>query len=191
MLGDVDFLTKNVMVTVLIGGEIGLWVLVLAGLVARYLLRLKRVGLALLAATPLVDLAVLVASTVDLASGAKATLAHGLAAVYIGFSVVFGPSMVRWADRWFAHRFAGGPRPVKKTGREKIRHEWREWGKCVLACVLSAALLLIAIALIGAPERVSALWGWLPRLGVFTGIWFVTGPLWQAVFGAREPEPAR
>jgi hypothetical protein len=34
------------------------------------------------------------------------------APAYLGFSVVFGPSVIRWADARFAHRFAGGPPPV-------------------------------------------------------------------------------
>lgn len=101
--------------------EIGFWVVLLAGLATRYLLRRRRLGGVLLAAVPLVDLVLLGATVLDLRDGATAGFAHGLAAAYLGFSVVFGPSMVRVADERFAHRFAGGPPPGRppRTGRRR------------------------------------------------------------------------
>ncbi|RSN34693.1 hypothetical protein DL990_10295 [Amycolatopsis sp. WAC 01416] len=175
-----DFFAENPMAAVIAAGEIGFWVAIGAGLLARYLLRLKRTSTVLLALTPVIDIVVLVATVLDLQGGGKANFVHGLAAVYLGFSVVFGPSMIRWADVRFAHRFAGGPPPPPKPrGREKARVEWREWGKCVLACGIAAAVLLGLIFLVGDGEQVAPLWGWLPRLGVVTAIWFATGPLWQ------------
>ena len=134
------FLAENPMAAVIAAGEIGFWVFIVAGLAVRYALHARRASVVLLAMVPVVDVVVLVATVIDLAGGAKANFTHGLAAVYLGFSVVFGPSMVRWADARFAHRFAGGPPPPpKRYGREKLRHEWREFGKCVLACGLAAA----------------------------------------------------
>lgn len=177
-----DFIAENPMAAVIAGGEIGFWVAIGAGLLARYLLRLKRTSTVLLALTPVIDIVVLVATVLDLQDGAKATFVHGLAAVYLGFSVAFGPSMIRWADVRFAHRFAGGPPPPPKPrGREKARAEWRDWGKCVLASALAAGVLLVLIVMVGDTEQVAALWGWLPRLGVVTAIWFATGPLWQVL----------
>ncbi len=162
--------------------EIGFWVLLVGGLVVRYPLRQRRVSTVLLAAVPVVDLVLLVVTVIDLLNGAVPNITHGLAAAYLGFSVVFGPSMVRWADVRFAHRFAGGPPPVRLHGREKARKEWRDWGKCVLACAISAGLLLAAIFVVGRPGQVQPLWDWLPRLGTVTGIWFLVGPLWQEIF---------
>lgn len=181
------FFAENPMAAVIAGGEIGFWVLIVAGLAVRYGLRARRLSVVVLAMVPLIDVVVLVATVIDLAGGAKANFTHGLAAVYLGFSVVFGPSMVRWADARFAHRFAGGPPPPpKRQGREKLRYEWREFGKCVLACGLAAAALLAAIFVIGTPEQVAPLWDWFPRLGTVTTIWLVTGPLWQELSGRRE-----
>ncbi|MFI5608264.1 hypothetical protein [Amycolatopsis sp. NPDC051903] len=75
----------------------------------------------------------------------------------------------RWADVCFAHRVAGGPPPAPNLrGKAKARHEWREWFKCVLACVI-AVLLLVAIFVIGRPGQVGPLWDW-PPLGALTGI---------------------
>ncbi|WP_414937520.1 hypothetical protein [Amycolatopsis sp. cmx-11-51] len=175
-----DFIVENPMAAVIAGGEIGFWVAIVAGLVARYVFKLKRTSAVLLLLTPVIDLVVLAATVVDLQNGAKANFVHGLAAVYLGFSVVFGHSMIKWADVRFAHRFAGGPPPEPEpTGRAKARVEWRDWFKCVLACGLAAGVLLLLIAMVGDTEQVDPLWGWLPRLGVVTAIWFATGPLWQ------------
>jgi hypothetical protein len=182
------FLAENPMAAVIAAGEIGFWLFIVAGLTVRYAFRARNASVVLLAMVPLIDVVVLVATAIDLTGGAKAGFTHGLAAVYLGFSVVFGPGMVRWADARFAHRFAGGPPPPpKRRGKEKLRHEWREFGKCLLACALAAVALLAAILVIGKPEQVAPLWGWLPRLGVLAAIWLVTGPVWEELFGRREP----
>jgi hypothetical protein len=85
---------------------------------------------------------------------------------------------------------AGPPPKPKLQGRAKISHEWREWYKCVVACVIAAVLLLAAFLVIGKPGQVGPLWDWLPRLGGLTGAWLLFGPVYQEVFG-RKSEPAR
>ncbi|MGW4062362.1 hypothetical protein ACWEGE_29045 [Amycolatopsis sp. NPDC004747] len=180
------FFAENPMAAVIAAGEIGFWVFIAAGLAVRYVLRARRVSAVLLAMVPLVDVVVLVATVLDLSTGGEPGFTHGLAAVYLGFSVVFGPGMVRWADGRFAHRFAHAPLPPKPQGREKLRHEWRAWGKCVLACGLAAVTLLAVIFAIGEPARVAPLWGWFPRLGTVTVIWLFTGPVWEELSGRRE-----
>lgn len=184
MNGVQSYVAHNPATLAIVAGEIGFWVFLLVGLFTRYALRMRRFSTVVLLALPVIDLGVLIVAVVDLAGGATANLSHGLAAVYLGFSVVFGPSMVRWADVRFAHRFAGGPPPGRTpAGRARIGKEWRDWFKCVLACVIAVALLLVAIALIHQPSRTGALWGWLPRLGGLSGVWLLFGPLYQEVFG--------
>ncbi|GAA2271504.1 hypothetical protein GCM10010402_29590 [Actinomadura luteofluorescens] len=171
------------LLAVIAGCEIGFWVLLAAGLLARYPLRLRRTGAALLLCVPLVDLVLLAATATDLRGGATAGTAHGLAAAYLGYSVAFGHSMTRWADERFAHRFAGGPPPTRapKYGAARVRHEWREFGKAALATAIACALLLAMIALVGDADRTRALDAWLGRLGFVLAIWFlwpVTTTLW-------------
>ena len=146
---------------VIVACEVGFWVVLLAGLVARYVLRRPRLGGALLVCVPLVDLALLVASMVDLRGGGEAGVGHGLAAVYLGVSVAWGHSMVRWADARFAHRFAGGPPSERPpgTGMEHARHERRQWARHLLAWAVGCALLLGGVALVGDAGRTEALWG--------------------------------
>lgn len=180
------------LVGLIIACEVAFWVVLAAGLTARYPLRRPRLGAALLLAVPLIDLVLLVASLIDLRSGGEATLAHGLAAVYLGFSVAFGHSMVRWADQRFAHRFAGGPPPVKppRYGWARTRHEWREWGKALVAWAVACGLLLGGIAMVGDPDRTTELEAWIARLTTVLVIWLVGWPVFYTVFPKREPRAA-
>ncbi len=181
--------------TVLIAAaEVAFWAILAAGLAARYLLRRQTLGIVLLAMVPLVDLVLLVATTIDLAGGATATGGHGLAAAYIGVSVAFGPSMIRWADERFAHRFAGGPPPWKppKGGRERARYEWREFGKAALAWAIGVGLLGLAIAIVGDAERTEALLGWIARLTMVLAIWSlwpITHTLWPNQVKTADCDP--
>jgi hypothetical protein len=164
------------MVTLIAACEIGFWVLLGAGLVARYLLRWRQVSTVLLICVPLVDVVLLVATVIDLSGGATANTTHGLAAAYLGFSVAFGHSLMRWADQRFAHRFANGPAPWKppKSGPARVRYEWREWGKCVLASAIACAVMLVLIFVVSTPDHTKALWTeMMPRLGVITSIWLI------------------
>lgn len=170
--------------------EVGFWVVLLCGLIARYLLRRQRLGAILLACVPLVDLVLLVATSIHLRSGATADFTHGLAAAYIGFSVAFGHSLIRWADAQFAHRFVGGPPPPRspKAGRARTRHEWREFGKASLAWAISCALLLGGIALVGDPARTSALFEWIGRLTFVLAIWLLW-PISYTIWPGKPQTP--
>lgn len=177
------------LVALILACEIGFWVVLGSGLVARYLLGRRRLGAILLALAPVVDLVLLTATVIDLSRGATAGFAHGLAAAYIGFSVAFGHSMIRWADARFAHRFAGGPPPPRppRHGWARARHEWREFGKAVVAWAVSCGLLVAAIVIVGDPDRTQALTDWLLRLTLVLGIWSlwpITYTLWPA-----KPKP--
>ncbi|MFG2089979.1 MULTISPECIES: hypothetical protein [unclassified Spirillospora] len=175
----------HVLIAIIVGCEIGFWGVLAAGLLARYPLRMRRTGAALLLCVPLVDLVLLAATVIDLRGGATAGAGHGLAAAYLGYSIAFGHSMVRWADERFAHRFAGGPPPRgrPKYGRARTRYEWREFGKAAIATAIACGLLAAMIVLVGDAGRTEALRGWLGRLGLVLAIWSlwpVTHTLWPA-----------
>jgi hypothetical protein len=178
----VEWISENPVVALIAACEVAFWVVAAAGLFARYALRWRRVGMALLIATPVVDVVLLAATVIDLRGGGEAGIPHALAAFYLGFSVVFGHSVIRWADVRVAHRFAGGPPPRKlpKRGPERRAHEWREWGKCLAACGITAAVVLLLSHVVGTPEQTRVLIDSLPRLGVISGLWFVFGPLWTS-----------
>jgi hypothetical protein len=168
--------------------EIGFWVVLGAGLLARYGLRRRRLGGALLLAVPLIDLLLLVLTAVDLRSGAEPDLTHGLAALYLGFSVAFGHDLVRWADVRVAHRFAGGPAPQgppPSGTAARVRKEWRDFGMGVVGAVLSAAVLAGLVAATAPGVDDGPLLGLLPKLVLVLGIWLLAWPVWESVRYAR------
>jgi hypothetical protein len=179
-------------VALIVASEVGFWVLLGAGLLARYLLRLRRLSVVLLLGSPVLDLVLLVATTVDLRRGGTAGPMHGLAAIYLGFTVMFGHALIRWADQRFAHRFAGGPPPWKppKAGWARTRYEWREWGKAVVACGIAAGLLGAGILMVRDAERAAGLVTWLQRMPAVLLIWFIVGPAWATLFPGRAKEDA-
>ncbi|MDT0269992.1 hypothetical protein RM844_27300 [Streptomyces sp. DSM 44915] len=130
-------------VGLILAAEVAFWVVLAAGLGARYVLRRRRLGGALLLGVPLIDVLLLTATAIDLRGGGEMTPAHGLAVIYLGFTVGYGHYLVRWADGHAAHRFGGAPRPAKppRYGMARARHEWRLWRLTLLAVVIS---LLVA-----------------------------------------------
>ena len=181
------FFTDNPVAAVILGGEIGFWVLLFGGLATRYLLRLKRVSTVLLICVPLIDVVVLVATYLHLRSGAEPDVTHGLAAAYLGFSVAFGHSLLRWADQRFARRFAGGPPPWRppEYGGARVRYEWREYGKFLIAWAIATGVIGLFVLAFG--ERAEPMWGWALRLAPVAVIWFLVGPLWWTLSPGKPP----
>lgn len=176
----------NIIVVGILACEIGFWVVLGAGLGARYLLRLKRLSSVLLLCVPLLDLLLLAFITWDLVvNGATADFAHGLGALYLGFTVAFGHQIISRVDARFAHRFAGGPPPFKapKSGQARVRYEWEQWVKMLLCAVIATAVIGLIVWLVGDPPRTEALIGWIGRVWLVTGIWFVGWPLWVTLSG--------
>ncbi len=148
------------MIALIVACEVGFWVLLGAGLAARYLLRSRALSTALLICVPLIDVVLLAATAIDLRRGGEAGFTHGLAAVYIGVSLAFGHQLTAWADQRFAHRFAGGPAPVRPspTGRAHAARERRQWLRHLLAYAIAAAVLAVLSLVVGDPGRTLGLW---------------------------------
>ena len=178
------------LLALIVACEIGFWIMLLLGLTTRYLLRWQRTSAALLLCVPLIDLVLLAATIIDLRNGAVATFAHGLAAAYIGFTVAFGHSTIRWADQRFAHRFADGPPPWRPPsyGWDYTLYEWRIWLRALAGFAVASVLLLAAIVLVEQPQRTEALRIWIPMLGFSLCLWLLFGPLWYTVFPKKKPE---
>lgn len=166
---------------ILIACEIGFWVVIVLGLFVRYLLRARTLGLILLALAPVIDLVLLVTTAGHLWSGAEAEWAHGLAAVYLGFSVAYGHQMVRWADIRFAHRFADGPAPMRLVGSAYTLVCWKDVARTLLAAAISALVLVGLIWLVGNAAQTVALQGWFRILLIICGaelLWAVGYTIW-------------
>lgn len=170
--------------------EIGFWLLLAAGLATRYLLRRPKAGLVLLAAVPLVDVVMLVASILDIHRGGEPSFKHSLAAIFIGVSVGFGHQSLKWADKWAAHYLAGAPRPVQppKKGPERARRERSGWFHHLLAYVVGVGIM-VGLGLLsgrGYDAVLGPAWTWTIVL-VIDGI--VSFSYSFGADAAREKEP--
>lgn len=160
------------MISVIIACEIGFWLLLLAGLAARYIVRAERLSTLLLAAVPLVDVVLLVVTLIDIRHGATIEMSHALAAAYIGISVMFGPGLIRWADRKFAARF--GKRPLHteppKYGAVHAKAERNGWYHHLGAWLICLALLGVIHLVGGHHDETVKLFdlprAWLVILGI-------------------------
>jgi hypothetical protein len=127
---------------------------------------------AVLLCEPLLEVVLLVVTAVDLRGGAEPDWKHGLAAVYIGFTVTHGHYMIKWADGHFLHRFGGGPAPVKppRYGAARAVHEWKMGARAIGGAAIAAALLQLAIWYVDDAAQNESLHMWQMRMGVVAGI---------------------
>lgn len=174
----------------IIGCEIAFWVVLVGGLAVRYLLKRERLSRGLLLSLPAIDLLLLAFTAIDLKSGTQATFAHGLATAYVGFTVAFGSLAVRWADARFAHRFAGGPVPVKAptVGWPAVRFELGLWVRSIVAWAIALACLVGLIAFVNDEKQTEPLLAWFRIATGSVLLWFMFGPLWSLVFFKREAQ---
>ncbi|MPY57694.1 hypothetical protein [Streptomyces spongiae] len=175
-------------VGLIVACEVAFWVLLAVGLTFRYVLRMPRAGLAVLLCEPLLEVVLFAVTAMDLRNGAEPDWKHGLAAVYIGFTVGLGHSMIKWADVRVAHRFAGGPPPVKppKYGTARAVHEWKVAGRWILAAVVALALLQAAVWYVGGDGETESLRAWQQRMLFVIGINLLIAGNYT-LFPKREP----
>jgi hypothetical protein len=164
----------NAIIALIILCEVGFWIFIAAGLLSRYVFKLPKLGIILLSTTPLIDLILLVATAYDLARGATATTAHAIAAIYIGISLAYGKSMIRWADQRFAYYIAKqGEKPKKLYGKAHARKEVKGWLQHLLAYIIGVVLLLAVVYWISDPNRTEALTNVLRIWSIVLGIDFL------------------
>ena len=177
MSNEPDFL----LYALIVACEAGFWVVLLVALAVRYVLRNQPLSRALLLCLPLIDLLLLAFTAMDLRSGSAATFAHGLAAAYVGFTVMFGGMAVQWADAHFAHRFASGPIPAKAPSRgwDAVRYEFRLWGRCIVACIITVILIEALVLLVEGAVATEPLLAWYANAIGCIVFWFIFGPAWS------------
>ncbi|MBT2509958.1 hypothetical protein J7I98_29670 [Streptomyces sp. ISL-98] len=179
-------------VTLIIICEVGFWVLLAGGLALRYLAKMPRTGAAVLLMEPLLEVVLLVVTAVDLKNGAEPDWKHGLAAVYIGFTVALGHRTIKWVDARVAHRFAGGPVPERapKYGTARAVHERKVAGQWILAAVIALGLLQAAVWYVGGDGDVGSLRMWQQKMLIAIGINVIIAARYT-VFPKRAPVGAR
>lgn len=182
-------------VTLIVICEVGFWVLLAAGLATRYLLKMPRTGLALLLCEPLLEVLLLVVTAIDLKNGAEPSWRHGLAALYIGYTVGHGHRTVKWLDGHAAHRLGGGPPPVKppRYGMARARHEGRVWLGSVTAAAVASGLLLLAAWYVGDDGNTDSLKSWIFvawRAAGIHGLIALSYAIWPKKAPAGDPGSA-
>lgn len=151
--------------------EILFWVVIGLGLVTRYVFKLNRLGLFFLALTLVIDFILLIITGVDLYNGATATLAHGIAGVYIGVSIAFGKNMIQWADERFQYYVTKqGLKPVQRFGMEHAKHYMKGWIRHVIAYLIGVGLLAGVIYFIHDPSQTEILRGLIQIWSLVLGI---------------------
>jgi hypothetical protein len=185
-----------VIVALIVACEVGFWVLLALGLAVRYLLKWRRTSVVLLLCEPVLELVLFAATAVDLRNGAEPGWEHGLAALYIGYTVAYGHYTIRWLDGHAAHRLAGAPRPPRppRYGMARARHEGALWLRTLLAAAVALALLQAAVWYVGEGDTSSLRsfqWVALRAVGIH-GLVALTYLLWPKRPNAEpDPEPER
>ncbi|ELS56492.1 hypothetical protein [Streptomyces viridochromogenes] len=183
-------------VALIIACEVGFWVLLALGLAVRYLLKWRRTSVALLLCEPLLEVVLFVATAIDLKNGAEPSWEHGVAALYIGYTVAYGHYTIRWLDGHAAHRLGGAPKPVgpPRYGIPRARHEGRLWLRTVLAAAVACALLQGAVWYVGDDGDISSLrsfqWAALRAAGIH-GLVALAYLIWPKKEPAAPAEEAR
>ncbi|MCX4697887.1 hypothetical protein [Streptomyces sp. NBC_01373] len=183
-------------VALIIACEVGFWVLLALGLAVRYLLKRRRTSVVLLLCEPVLELVLFVVTAIDLKNGAEPSWEHGLAALYIGFTVAYGHYTIRWLDGHAAHRLGGAPKPVgpPRYGMPRARHEGRLWLRTLLAAAVACALLQGAVWYVGDSGDVSSLrsfqWAALRAAGIH-GLVALAYLIWpkKAPAGTEDEQP--
>ncbi|WEH15262.1 hypothetical protein [Streptomyces sp. VNUA24] len=156
-------------VALIIACEVGFWVLLALALAVRYLLKRRRTSVVLLLCEPVLELVLFVVTAIDLKNGAEPSWEHGIAALYIGFTVGYGHYMIGRMDVWAAHRLGGGPKPAgpPKYGLARARHEGMLWVRTVVAAGVALTLLQLAVWYVGDDGNVDSLrsFQWLALRG--------------------------
>lgn len=162
------------MLPYIIAGEVAFWALLLGGFSIRYILRWRSISTVLLTLTPVVDLAIITLTYIDLGRGAPSDFSHGLAAFYVGFSVTFGPEIIRRFDRRFAKKYTGLPEDQLPVVPERSSMQY--WLRCLVAVSITIGLLGIGIAVVGFADSFWLLY-WIISAAFTALMWGVIGPL--------------
>lgn len=118
--------------------EIAFWVCLILGCLLRYVAKLPKLGLGLLAATPIIDLVLLVFFYITLSDDGTSDFMHGFSAFYVAFSVVFGRDIINFVDS-----------KVERRANIRVSDDDQNFKKCLLACLLAIIILVLGIVVVG------------------------------------------
>jgi len=123
--------------------------------------------------TPVVDLALLALTYVDLSSGRSANFIHGLSAIYIGYSVALGPTIIKSLDARLAKRY--GQQPVKPHNESKYQESLSTWKRAFVASSISVLLLGVGVLITGVEGSFWLIY-WVIVAAFIVPMWWFIGP---------------
>lgn len=179
------------MVFWIIAAEIAFWIVIIAGLFTRYVLKAKKLSIIFLYSTPFIDLILLILTAIDLKNGADASIAHGVAAIYIGVSIAYGKTMIKWADEKFQSLILKkGLKKKPLFGVDKGIYEMKMWIRHFLAFIIGGILLVLMALYVGegtlVNENTFSLMRVLSIWGIVLGIDFLIS-FSYIIFPKRKP----
>jgi hypothetical protein len=161
----------NFIAWMIVACEIAFWIVIILGLTARYIFKKEKLSIFFFVLTPVVDLLLLALTSYDLYQGATATVAHGVAAIYIGVSLAYGKSMITWADIRFQYYFLRtGVKPVRLSGKEFSRNERKNLMRHYAAFLIGGSMIGLIIFLINDQSRTESLFAVLKIWGLVIAI---------------------
>ncbi|MEK5232388.1 hypothetical protein MHB42_11525 [Lysinibacillus sp. FSL K6-0232] len=129
------------MIPWIIAAEIAFWIVIILGLISRYVLKMPKLSIFFFALTPVIDLVLIILTTIDLKRGTPASASHGIAAIYIGVSIAYGKTMIAWADEKFQQWFFKKSKKTPLTGKAKGLHEVKMLVRHIGAFAIGAGCL--------------------------------------------------
>lgn len=176
---------------VIIGCEVGFWVLLAGGLATRYWWKRRLLSTILLLAVPLVDVVLLGFAVWDMSNGAVASARHGIAAACIGYGVVFGHRTIRWVDRYAAHRLADGPAVYRppKFGAKRVRYEAVYIAQYWAAYAVMWLVVWLCVWFVADASRTQPL---IEFAGGLTNMVIIASviSMWSLIAALKKPTPA-
>ncbi len=158
----------------IIAAEVGFWIVIILGLTLRYVYNYKKIGSFFLFLTPVMDLLLLIVTAMDLLKVGNATMAHAIAVIYLGVSVAFEKSIIRWTDERFLYYIKKeGTKPRKKTGFAFARNSLKGSFQHLFAYIIGAGFLSILIYLVNDADRSSVFFETLKVWSLVLGIDFI------------------
>lgn len=171
------------MIAWIITAEIAFWIVIIVGLICRYVFKMPKLSIFFFALTPVIDLLLVLLTAMDLKAGTPASTAHGIAAIYIGVSIAYGKTMIAWADVKFQQWILKAS--IEKetlTGMAKGKHEMNMLGRHIVAYIIGTGLLYAMTLFIGSNTDTSPLfqvmkvWGIVLTIDAIISISYVIFP---------------
>ncbi|MGE7675047.1 hypothetical protein ACQKMV_15940 [Lysinibacillus sp. NPDC094403] len=159
------------MIAWIITAEIAFWIVILVGLICRYGLKMPKLSIFFFALTPVIDLLLVILTTMDLKAGTPASTSHGIAAIYIGVSIAYGKTMITWADQKFQQWFLkSGYKNEPLTGMKKGMYEMKLLSQHIVAFLIGAGLLYAMSLFVGSNSDTTSLFQVMKVWGIVLAI---------------------